>query len=177
MNLFLIGYRCTGKSSVGKALAQRLNWPFVDTDRMIVDTAGAGITAIVANKGWAYFRDTEVKAVQTVCAADRQVVATGGGVVLDERNVSAMQASGKVVWLRADMQTIADRMLADDATAGNRPPLTGQGLIQEISTVLSERKPLYEAAADAAIDTDQQKIAAICDRILRLPPLKTVVGE
>ena len=177
MNLFLIGYRCTGKTSVGKALAQRLGWPFVDTDHMIVDATNTDIARIVAEKGWAYFRDKEVKAVKAVCEADRQVVATGGGGVLDDCNVSAMQTSGKVLWLRAGEKTIARRMLADDGTLRNRPSLTGQGLIQEITTVLSAREPLYETAADAAIDTDQQKIAAICDRILSILGLETTVEE
>ena len=104
--------------------------------------------------------------MQTVAVRDCQVVATGGGIVLDARNVLAMQQSGKVVWLTASQKTIAERMLTDDTTAGNRPSLTGQGLIGEITAVLSERIPFYEKASDFAIDTDRETVAAICDRIV-----------
>lgn len=166
MNLFLIGYRCTGKTTVGKALARRLGWLFVDTDRMVVETAGTSIAKMVDEKGWPYFRDQELQALQALSADDRQVVATGGGAVLDNRNVSAMRKSGTVVLLTASRKTIAARMLADDATEGSRPSLTGQGLVREITSVLCERRPLYEKAADFVVDTNRKTIEAICDRIL-----------
>ncbi len=105
--------------------------------------------------------------MQTVAARDGQVVATGGGIVLDARNVLAMQHSGKVVWLTASRKTIAARMLADDTTAGNRPSLTSQGQISEITAVLSERIPLYAKASDFVINTDRETVNAICDRIVR----------
>ncbi|MBC2713574.1 MAG: shikimate kinase [Desulfosarcina sp.] len=161
MNLFLIGYRCTGKTTVGKALAQRLGWPFMDTDRMIVETTGTSIARMVDENGWPFFREQERQALASVSAGDRQVVATGGGIILDDRNISAMKKSGTVVWLTASEKIIAERMLDDDATAGNRPSLTG-----EITSLLSERRPFYEKAANFAIDTNQEKIAAICDRII-----------
>lgn len=176
MNLFLVGYRCTGKTTVGKTLARRLGWPFMDMDRMIVESTGTSIARMVDEHGWLFFREQERQVMEAVSAVDRQVVATGGGIVLDARNVSAMKKSGKVVWLAASEKTIEERMLADDATAGNRPPLTGQGLIVEIASVLSKRRPFYDMAADIAIDTDQEKIAAICDRIQEALGLKTALG-
>lgn len=176
MNIFLIGYRCTGKTTVGKALARRLGWPFVDTDRMIAATAGTSIARMVDEKGWAYFREQERQTLKALAADDRQVVATGGGVILDKRNVSAMRKSGAVVLLTASRKTIAERMLADDATEGSRPSLTGQGLVREISSVLGERLPLYEMASDFAIDTNRKRIEAICDRIIEKAGLKTEDG-
>lgn len=104
--------------------------------------------------------------MEAVSGMDRQVVATGGGIVLDDRNVSVMKKSGRIVWLTAGGRTIEERMRADAATAGSRPPLTGQGLIEEIASVLSERGPLYKKAADLMIDTDRETIASICDRIV-----------
>ena len=176
MNLFLIGYRCTGKTTMGKALARRLGWTFMDTDRMIVETTGTSIARMVDENGWPFFRAQERQVMESISAGDRQVVATGGGIILDGRNVSIMKKSGTVVWLTANEKTIEDRMIADDATAGNRPSLTGHGLIGEISSVLSERRPLYEKAADVVIDTDQEKVAAICDRIVNALGLKPAVG-
>ncbi|BBO69595.1 shikimate kinase [Desulfosarcina alkanivorans] len=166
MILYLIGYRCTGKTTVGRALARRLGWPFTDTDQMIAATAGNSIARIVDRHGWPYFRQKERQALASVSEMDHQVVATGGGIVLDDRNVAIMKTSGRVTWLKAGRKTIEMRMLADDATAGNRPSLTGQGLMEEIESVLSERRPLYEKAADLALATDHEKIETLCDRIV-----------
>jgi shikimate kinase len=166
MNFYLIGYRCTGKTTVGRLLAERLGWPLVDTDREIVDTAGMSIDCMVAAYGWPFFRQRESEVLSRVAAADRQVVATGGGIVLDKNNRQTMKTTGKVVWLTASETCIRTRMLADAATDDNRPPLTGRGLLEEIETVLAERKPLYENAADLTIATDRVRIEEICDRIV-----------
>ncbi|MGA6925464.1 MAG: shikimate kinase, partial [Desulfosarcina sp.] len=156
------------KTTVGETLADRLGWAFTDTDRLIVDAAGIGIKRMVAEHGWPYFRMQERRIMQTVCARNRQVVATGGGIILDARNVLAMRMSGKIVWLTASRRTIAKRILDDDATAGNRPPLTDCGVWDEIASVLSEREPLYRKAADRVVDTDRETISAIVDRIVRV---------
>jgi len=166
MNLFLIGYRCTGKTTVGEALARRLGWNFVDTDRMIVDRAGVSIAHMVQMHGWPFFREQEHEVVKTVSTGDRQVVASGGGIVLDDRNIALMRQSGRIVWLTASEPTIATRMQKDEQTTGSRPTLTGLGRIAEIKAVMAERTPLYEKAADLAVDTNRTTIAAICDRIV-----------
>jgi shikimate kinase len=166
MNLFIIGYRCTGKTTVGKALAQRLNWSFVDTDQIIVRAAGVSIAQLVETCGWPSFRDQEHKALQTISADDRQVVATGGGIVLDAHNITTMKKAGKIVWLTASEKTIQARMQADELTATSRPSLTGQGRIAEITAVLSVRRPFYEKAGDFSIATDRSTVTVICDRII-----------
>lgn len=166
MNLFLIGYRCTGKTTVGRALAGRLGWTFVDTDDLVVQAAGTTIARMVETRGWPYFRELERQTLAAVAKGRSQVVATGGGVVLDDRNIAAMQQAGKVVWLTADEATIARRMLADAATHASRPSLTDQGRIAEIRQVLAERRPRYEKAAEMTIETDHASIEMICDQIL-----------
>lgn len=166
MNIYLIGYRCTGKTTVGKALAQRVGWAFVDTDQAIVESVGTSITRMVVIHGWSFFREQERHALETVAAGERQIVATGGGIILDDRNVAIMKTSGRIVWLRAGRKTIEARMLADDSTAANRPSLTGQGLMEEITSVLSARSPLYEKAAELKIETDRETVETICDRII-----------
>jgi shikimate kinase len=166
MNLYLIGYRCTGKTTVGRSLAERLGWPLVDTDRMIVDTAGMSIDRMVAAYGWSFFRQRESEVLSRLAAGGRQVVATGGGIVLDERNRQTMKTTGKVVWLTAGEKCIRKRMLADAATGDDRPPLTDSGLLEEIETVQADRKPLEESAADLTIATDRVRIEEICDRIV-----------
>ena len=166
-NIFLIGYRCTGKTTVGKALAGRLAWSFVDSDQMVAAASGTSIARMVADKGWQFFREREHEALVAVCANNCQVVATGGGIILDDRNRRAMQNSGNVVWLTASEKIIQARMLDDKSTAGNRPSLTDQGMLEEIESVLAERRPIYEEISDLVIDTDRKTVAEICDRIVK----------
>jgi shikimate kinase len=171
MNLFLIGYRCTGKTTVGEALAQRLDWSFADTDRMVIAAVGDSIARIVEDHGWAYFREQEHQVLETIAAGNHQVVATGGGIVLDARNITTMKKTGRIVWLRAGETVIHTRLLKDDTTAENRPALTRQRLLAEINTELSKRRPLYETAADYHVSTDRDDVLAICDRIIALVAL------
>jgi len=165
-NLFLIGYRCTGKSSVGRRLAATLGWAFVDTDSMIVSEKGMSIRKIVYDRGWQDFRRLEHAALQQVCSTDRRVVATGGGIVLDAANIGLMKASGKVIWLKATPDTIKSRMKQDQASEGLRPALTSKDSMSEIEETLSEREPLYRQAMDFAVDTDHRGVDKICDVII-----------
>ena len=167
MNIFLIGYRCTGKTTVGKALAECLRRSFVDTDRMIEENSGMTIARMVEIHGWPFFREREHEALALVCTKKKQVVATGGGIILDARNGLAMKDTGRVVWWAAREKIIQERVLGDAATAGSRPSLTDQGFLEEIESVLAERKPLYEEASDLVIDTDRKTVAEICDRIAK----------
>jgi len=176
MNLFLIGYRCTGKTSVGEVLARQLGWRFVDIDRLVVESAGVSIVRMVVDHGWPFFREQERQALVSVSTGDRKVVATGGGIVLDERNISTMKQSGRIVWLTASEKTILTRQLGDSATVESRPSLTRQGLAAEITSVLAERRPIYEKAADRVIATDQRTIAATCKRIIAAMGLQKEVG-
>ena len=120
MNIFLIGYRCTGKTTVGAALAEQLARPFVDTDRMIEAASGYTIARMVDKHGWPFFREREHEALAATCKQKNQVVATGGGIVLDARNLSAMEGAGFVVWLTAGQDTIQARMLGDETTVASR---------------------------------------------------------
>ena len=104
--IFLIGYRCTGKSSVGKLLSAKLGWTFIDTDSLLVSENGVSIKKIVAIHGWNTVRKMEHAIVNQVCILDRRVVATGGGVVLNDANVNLMKKNGRTVWLKALPETI-----------------------------------------------------------------------
>jgi shikimate kinase len=167
-NLFLIGYRCTGKSSAGRLLAARLGRSFVDTDSRVVSENRMSIREIVDNRGWQAFRRFEHTALQQICAMDRQVVATGGGVVLDADNVKLMKESGRVIWLRASPDTIKTRMMQDQASVALRPALTSTDSISEIEETLAEREPLYKHAMDLAVDTDNIRLDVIVNSILNI---------
>ena len=166
MNLMLIGYRCTGKTTVGQILSEKLGWPLVDTDTLVQERAGMSIDAIVADGGWEAFRDAETAVVRDVAAADSQVVSAGGGAVLREENRRALKDSGKVVLLRADPETVRSRMQADAKTAAERPDLTDAGGIDEIRHLMDERRELYRTTSDFAISTDTYGPDEVAGRIL-----------
>ena len=166
MNLVLIGYRCTGKTTIGRLLAERLDWPLVDTDTLIQLRAGRSIKEIVAAGGWPEFRLLERKVVGDVSAVDRQVISAGGGAILDAGNRKALRAGGLVILLTAAPEVIWQRMKADPKTLAERPNLTDAGGIAEVQSLLAERRPLYEAACHHAIATDQVTPAAAAEQIL-----------
>jgi shikimate kinase len=175
-NVFLIGYRCTGKSSVGRLLAATLGRSFVDTDSLVVSENGMSIREIVDSRGWEVFRRLEHIALQQVCTMDRRVAATGGGIVLDIDNVELMKKSGRIIWLRASPETIKVRMVQDQASEALRPALTSTDSISEIEETLAQRAPLYQHAMDFSVDTDNVRLDAIADFIMenlnRLDPDK-----
>lgn len=167
MNVFLIGFRCTGKTVVGRLLAKSLALRFVDTDDVVVRAMGPSIRAVVAEKGWDHFRRWEEKIMAAVCAADGQVVGTGGGVILIPETIRTMKKSGTVVWLKASPKTIARRMERDSDSRDLRPSLTGKPVLIEIGEVLSQRKSLYRQAADLELVTDDKSPESIAAEIIR----------
>lgn len=167
MNIFLIGYRCAGKTTVGRSLAKRLERLFFDTDLELVKEQGMKISEIVSKKGWAAFRNIEKRVIQCACERDNQVVATGGGAVLDEDNVKRMKDSGVLIWLRADIKTIEKRIIEDNTSQDFRPALTSKGSVEEIQETLFARYPYYERAMDFFVDTDIMDIEAVCVTIIQ----------
>jgi shikimate kinase len=166
MNLFMIGYRCTGKTTIGKSIAAAIDWPFVDADTLLVRECGKPIKEIVDTEGWEAFRRMERSTLKQICTKDRQIVATGGGVVLDKANIKAMKTSGMVIWLSATSETIQKRMLQDKNTGNFRPALTDKGHMQEIEDMLLKRKPYYESASDFSIQTDDEPVSEITQTII-----------
>ena len=166
MNLFLTGYRCSGKTTIGKSIARTIDWSFVDSDLFVIKESGKSIQDIIKTEGWDAFRRMERSALKQICANDRQVVATGGGMVLDEANIKTMQASGVVIWLDADAETIQKRMLQDKSTENFRPALTDKGLMEEIEDMLLQRRPYYKSTSDFTIPTDDVSINEITQRII-----------
>lgn len=166
MNLFLIGYRGTGKSTVGRLISQRLDLPFVDSDDEIERRAGQSIAEIFASEGEAGFRDREAEIVRDLAAQDRTIVALGGGSVLREVNQIAI-SQGRVVWLQADPVTIHRRVNSDQSTAERRPNLTIGGGFDEILQILEQREPIYKACADVIIDTEAKVPEQVADEVLK----------
>ncbi|MDQ6734403.1 MAG: shikimate kinase [Nitrospirota bacterium] len=165
MNIVLIGYRGTGKSSVASVLASRLRWERVSTDAEIVTRAKQSIPEIVKSFGWEHFRNLESEVCREVGGKDHLIIDTGGGVILRPQNIETLKANGRLFWLTAEIPTIEARIGGDT----QRPSLTGtKSFIEEIADVLEERCPKYRAAADHVIPTDHQSVAQVVDAIRAL---------
>ena len=166
--LYLVGARASGKTTVGKALAKKLGMPFADTDQHLLESAGCSVDQIVETEGWPGFRLRESTALREVSDAHPRgcVVSTGGGMILAEANRSLMRQRGMVVFLDATVEVLAER-LGRNPLNSQRPSLTGKGLVEEISDVLNERRPLYEASAHHVVDASRP-LSAICRHIADL---------
>lgn len=163
MNVVLIGYRGTGKSTVGKIVAARLGRELFSTDAEIVKSAGQTIPQIVEQYGWEYFRDLETEICQNLAGRDGLVIDTGGGAILRPQNVEVLKRTGKLFWLTASSETLAKRIGSDT----QRPSLTGsKSFLDEIQDVLRERLPKYQAAADHVIETEGKSVTQVADEIL-----------
>ncbi|MCP5003060.1 MAG: shikimate kinase [Planctomycetes bacterium] len=168
MNIVLIGFRGTGKSSIGKHLANHLKRSFIDTDEYIVHYTGKTIKEIFLENGEAGFRNIEAEAITTLSKMDNQIIATGGGVVLNNNNVKNLKSNGTLVLLEAAPEIIHNRLSHDEKTADQRPSLTKKSALGEIKHLLNERLGLYNKAADHAINTDHKSEKVIVDEIIML---------
>jgi shikimate kinase len=165
VNIILIGYRGTGKSSVGKLLSERSGRTLVSTDAEVVRRDGRSIPDIVRQHGWDHFRDLESEVCRDLAGNDQLIIDTGGGVILRQDNVDRLKAKGIVFWLTAEVPTIGRRIGGDT----QRPSLTGaKSFVEEIEEVLRERTPKYQAAADHRIATDHKTVTEIADAIQAL---------
>jgi len=173
--LALVGTRGTGKSTVGRILAERLVRPFLDADLELERTLGRSIAAIFASDGEPLFRDCEERVISDLTATrPGAILATGGGVILRDANRKALRSFGFVVWLRADPAEAAARLMADRRGLAERPPLTSAGTLAEIACVLETRTPLYQAVADAVVDTSGRTPLEVADAVLDLWPRQSL---
>lgn len=159
----LIGYRATGKSTVGRLIADRLGWEFVDADEALEGRIGRTIASVFAEQGESAFRDLEEETIAELSRRDRLVLATGGGAVLRPSNREAIGRFGFVAWLSATPETIVGR-LRDDP--GNRPSLTEKGLCDEVAELLQQRMPLYRSLADETIETEGKTAEEVADDVV-----------
>ena len=167
-NIALIGFRATGKSTVGEILALKLGRSFIDMDRRLVHEAGRDIAAWVKERGWASFRKAESALLTLIGLQEGLIVATGGGVVLDPHNREALRKDFFTVWLQATHQTICARLNSDPESPLSRPALSCLPPGEEIVKMLAERDPLYSQVADIVIDTEGKPPAQIAEEIAAL---------
>lgn len=172
--IILIGYRATGKTSVGRRLASHIGLRFIDMDHELEQRQGRSINEIVSDQGWPYFRRLERDLLEELIGLRDVVISTGGGAVLHQDLWPRVMTSGLVVWLTADRQTICQRLLGDDQTASQRPSLTGSDPLAEIAEVLAHREPLYRAGSHLTVDTGRfgldEIVSLIVGRVRELAP-------
>jgi shikimate kinase len=163
--IFLIGYRATGKTTVARLLAEALGWPWLDADELLERRYDRTIRDIFATEGEQGFRDKEGAILGELCALNRHVVATGGGVVLRENNRARLRSSGWVVWLTAVAETIHRRLLGDATTWDRRPALTAAPAREEIGELLKQREPHYRSCAHLTVSTEGRSPAEVVAEI------------
>ncbi len=167
MNIYLVGFMGTGKTSVGRALAKSKKWNFIDLDELIELKQQRSIVDIFAAQGEPYFRKIEKKALKQVSAEHKFVVACGGGVVLDPDNIKLMKKTGILICLCATCQIILKRVSASTL----RPILNVANPQERIELLLKMRAPYYRQA-DKSIDTSKLSVKQVVAKISKMLVVK-----
>ena len=165
MNLILCGMMGSGKTTVGVKLAELTGRDLYDTDGMIVAKYGK-ISIIFERYGEAHFRNLETEIARELSEKDGLVISTGGGLVLKAENNELLQRNGKIIFLRAALETLVNRLNAD----GERPLLNGEAesLQERIQRLVNERTPIYERVADYVVDVDEKSPETIAREIIEI---------
>jgi len=166
--LVLVGYRGTGKSTVGRIVAERMRCAFADADVELERTVGRSIRSIFELDGEPAFRALEAEVLLDLTESPRLavgVLATGGGAVLLEANRRALRRFGLVVWLTADSETLARRLSGSRSPLADRPALTAAGTLEEVAAVLAARTPIYREAADVEVVSGGRSVFEVADSV------------
>jgi shikimate kinase len=160
-NIALIGFMAVGKSAIGRTLARKLRRRFVDLDRVIEKTEGSKVRDIFAEKGEAHFRRLEKQALEVVLQRENQVIATGGGVVMDDDNLNLLREKALLIGLRAEIDVLL--MRAGDGT--KRPLLQTENRREKVEALLRQREAKY-AQAHLTIDTSHLTVDQVVEKII-----------
>jgi shikimate kinase len=162
-NIALIGFMGTGKTAVGQVLAKRLNRQLFEVDEVIKKTAGKTISQIFNNDGEIVFRELEIEAIKKAAAMEKQIIACGGGVVLNTINIDRLRTKGVVINLTASPEIILKRIAHDK---DNRPLINADWPPERIKELMKFRKPFYDRAVDITVNTSKLTIDAAADEII-----------
>jgi len=162
-NIALIGFMGTGKTAVGLALAKRLRRDLVEVDLVIEQIAGRPIPEIFLNDGEIHFRELEIEAIKMVSGGEKQVIACGGGAVLNTINIDRLKETSVIIDLTASPEIILKRTASAE---GKRPLLNVENPAEQIEQLMKFRKPFYERAADITINTSKLNIETVTDKII-----------
>lgn len=162
-NIVLVGFMGTGKTAVAKRLARKLKMRYINTDDIIEDRENRAISDIFADEGEPYFRKVEKEVVREVSSVDNAVIATGGGVVLDDENLENLRKKGVIICLNASPELIYERT----KSYTHRPLLNAPDPIGKIRELLKSREPYYKKA-DYQVDIMGKDIDKITEEVKRM---------
>jgi shikimate kinase len=162
-NIAIIGFMGTGKSVVGKALAQKLHKKLIEIDDIIATKAGKTIPEIFRQDGETRFRELEIDVMRNMAAKKNAVIDCGGGVVLNSINIDHLKKDSVIVCLTASLPVIMQRTPGD-----TRPLLPEKGRAQFVKSKLAFRRPLYRQAADITVNTSRLDVNGVVDKIIKL---------
>ncbi len=162
MNLILVGFMASGKSSIGKRLARRLGYRFVDTDQLIESEIGCSVAEIFSIQGEAYFRELETRLLRNLPNLQNYLIATGGGLITTAGNMDLLKKIGVVIFLNAERSEIIERLQRDT----RRPMVQGGDLEQRVDDLLGARLPLY-SEADIVVDTGGKTVNQTASEVLK----------
>ena len=160
-NIYLIGLMGSGKTTLGKSLAKKLNRPFIDTDQLIEQKSGVDVSLIFEFEGEMGFRERETKLLSEIALKKDQIISTGGGIILSKYNRDIIANSGIIFYLKTQPAELVMR-LQNDKT---RPLLKGTNVKEKLNKLYAERSALYEMTADYVIETKNKRIAQIVTHI------------
>lgn len=162
MKIVLVGYRGSGKTTVGRILSNMLFLDFVDTDSVIEEIVGESISSFVEKNGWERFREVESEVVKELSKKDNVVIASGGGTFINPENYRRLKGEGTFfVFLDARPETLRKRI-----ATSNRPPLLGSDSVSEVDTVLRKRRPIYTSISDLTVETDDLSPYQVAKKIV-----------
>ena len=161
-NFILIGFMGSGKTEVGKGLAKRLDYTFMDTDLLIEEKTGKSISDIFSKDGELVFRDIETLILTELSGINEHVISTGGGIVTKKENILLLKKTGFIIWLKASPETILKRVGSET----HRPLLKVDNPLEQIIMLISKREQSY-SEADLTIDTDGLEVDDIVNNIIR----------
>lgn len=168
VKIVLIGFMGAGKSSVGRLLAKKLDWPFFDTDEMVEKQVGKPVPVIIRLQGEAAFRKVEKEAVRLVALSDKCVISTGGGVPLDEDNMNELRKDAVVLWLKVSPETVMKRIR--DVSA--RPLIDPSNPLDSIQARLADREAAY-GKATRTVETDGLSKEEVVEKIMAVLPVSS----
>ncbi|MDG2252428.1 MAG: shikimate kinase [Methylophilaceae bacterium] len=160
-NIYLVGLMGSGKTTVGKLASKKLGKSFIDSDHLIEERTGVRVPLIFEYEGEEGFRKRETKVLEELVTMKNIILATGGGIILEEINQKLLVKNGLVIYLKADYDLLASRLKSDLT----RPLLQGVDIKDKLKNLLKERDPIYKSISDYVIETKKKRATDIANEI------------
>ncbi|MTI48207.1 shikimate kinase [Sporosalibacterium faouarense] len=162
-NVVLIGFMGTGKTTIGKIIAQKINYDFIDTDRYIEEKFNISIKGIFESYGEEYFRELEKRAIEEISSREFSVISTGGGVILNNDNIINLKEKGIIFLLNGSVETIVNNL---SNSRNKRPLLSENNWTEKLVCLLEKRKNMYISSADYIIDINDKSLNMLAQEII-----------